>query len=524
MFYLKVWLGVILAAALSAQILIMHPRLLEDLSQEQDRLRPVVAGKHVERSLAAVYQRMLQEADIFASDPDLRRALSPLANELEEDKKKATYQQIHRAILDNVRSTQKLDKSFQSLYVVSLDGRLLYKSTKPESYTHERMPKIPHLADALQNRPRTGIWVIEGSNSLVAAVPLFVDAPPPPPRKRKQSDDDETPKAAERKPKGAILYSFTFNSAFLQAHSSILSGEAKGSRMILFAVSKSEDGEQKAAPIAYSTQGDETNFLRGWFVQRASDVVLDKYENGMDRDLLNARIKQTKTSVIENKYSYMVSLFPADLSPGNIGYVLLVPIPERLLTVNTQNYFQTGGPVVFSLATLVIIFVLALWLSGAEIFYFRRVVPRLQTAPQDEFPDIPLSGLSGPWKELTRAINRIFSTIRERGLGEADMKPANTIGSVDDAPAALDFLSVSQSSEFDAAAFSGLAPSGDIGARAASLLGPGASQPIAPPPQGFSPHASSGYPSSSQGYPQPGASPRGAYPGSSQGYDPTKGS
>ncbi|MEM1007944.1 MAG: hypothetical protein AAGJ35_02970 [Myxococcota bacterium] len=132
-----------------------------------------------------------------------------------------------------------------------------------------------------------------------------------------------------------------------------------------------------------------------------------------------------------------------------------MPVPNRFVDNLSKKgmYYQSGGPRLLALGLFVFGILLALWLSGAEIFYFRRVVPHLQTAPQEEFPDIPTQGLSRPWKALASSINKVFSLIRERGLGEADMKPGTGIATVDELGqgdlqsgfAALDYLQSSQS-------------------------------------------------------------------------------
>jgi hypothetical protein len=497
----------------------MQPLLIDKVAEEQDRLRPVLVAQRFERALIRYYDKLKDLTTKMADDPALRSSLKALNYDADDELTKVmNYQEVHKELLRSFKAYQNLNSAAERVYVVSRDGRVLLRSNRPDSfdYQKDRLPDIPHLNDAFKKNPRTGIWPIEELNSFVAAVPVFEDE-------------------AKEKVKAALLYVRAFNSSVFTDNPDLLPKEkdfpgAQGSKILLFTASKAKSGDLELNPFAYNVEEKAIPFFRGWFKKRALDEVVDKYENGMDRHLLRSEIQL-------QKYSYMVGRFPADLSPGNIGYTLLVPIPNRFINVTRKNFYESGGPRMLATILLVITFLLALWLSAAEIFYFRRVVPHLQTAPQNEFPDVPLNGLSGPWKNLARSINKIFSMIRERGLGEADMKPGTSIATVDEldsrerGSSALDFLS-SQSREVDALVTPDIVVN-NPNQNAASLLGglPDAQAQQGYPQQGYPQqgYPQQGYPQQGypqQGYPQQGypqqGYPQQGYP--QQPYDPNKNS
>jgi hypothetical protein len=241
--------------------------------------------------------------------------------------------------------------------------------------------------------------MIEGHSSVVAAAPIYHNNP-------------------KKGVMATLMYARRFGADLLEAINSDL---PKDSKLILFTANKPEKGEIKLAPITYNIVDPKlTGLFRGWFMSTAYDAILDKYQGGMDNDRLLGTVQ-------EKDYNYMIGHFPAELSLGQIGYVLMIPRPLQFFQIDRKNYYQSGGPLIVSLVCLIFAFILATWLSGAEITYFRRVLPRLQTAPQDEFPNIPERGLSRPWRALVASINRIFTMIRERGLGNSDLEHKSSL-------------------------------------------------------------------------------------------------
>ena len=405
-FHIKVWLGVILFGIVTALIWVMQPTLINQVAEEQDRLRPILHGQRFERKLLDFYEMIGKKSKTFAKDTSLRKGMSGINYDADDHLSKVmSYQEVHKDIFRNFKAHTRLNKGTEKLFVVSRDGRVVFRSNRPEKFDFEKdkLPNVPHANDALQGRSRTGIWNIDGESLFVASAPVY---------STKKKNDIV----------GAVLYARTFNNSVFSSVKGLL---PKGGRVVLFTATKNKAGEPNLAPIAYNVAGKAQGFVRGWFKTKAYDFILEKYYNGMNRDLLKSRIQEVD-------YTYMVGVFPADLSPGNIGYTLLSPIPNRFLNVNKDNFFESGGPRIIALVGFILVFLLGTWLSGAEIFYFRIVLPRLQTAPQDEFPDIPEKGLSGDWRKLAKSINKIFSMIRERGLGDSDMKPTNTILTDDD--------------------------------------------------------------------------------------------
>lgn len=455
MFHIKIWLGVIFFGIVTIMVWTMQPVLVDKVAQEKDRLRPILAGQRLEVSLRKFYASLGKKAQKVAASASLRKAVKGVDYDAKDHLSKVmSYEKVNKEIFRRFKFYQKLNRERETVYIVSRDGRTLFRSDRAGKFDFDkdRLPDIPHLNDALRGRVRTGIWNIDKSSSFVAAAPVLA-------RKR-----------GKKKPEimAALLYAMRFDDSVFNE---IKGAVPKKSRMVLFTASKKTSGDSTLAPIAYNVSGKKQGFMRGWFKKRAYDYVMEKYYNGMNRDLLKATIQEVN-------YTYMVGIFPAELSIGNIGYALLVPVPNRFLKINQKNFYESGGPRIFALVGLILVFLLATWLSGAEIFYFRRVLPRLQTAPQDEFPDIPTKGLSRPWRELADSINKIFSMIRERGLGDSDLKPQTAVveSGPDAGRVALSYLTEDSSEE----EIYGQMSDEEVKSIAASFIGIGGEESQAP--------------------------------------------
>ncbi len=405
MFHIKVWLTVILSGIITLQLWWMQPALKRKVDEERDRLRPLLYGQRFEYGLRHYYNRLKSNVLKLASDRTLRKIVSQLNYDVEEELGMAmNYSDVHDKLRDKWAIHKKIKDSAELYMIVSKDGYVIYRSDSPKLYNHEKDKLkygIPHVTDALHGRTRTGLWILNGKTSLVAAAPIYHI------KKKK-------------KVMASILYARRFDSSVFKPISKFV---PKGTKVILFKATETsgKDEEPTLAPFAYNLSDPKMiGLFRGWFKKIAYDEILDKFIEGMDRDRLTATVNEVE-------YNFMVGLFPADLGPPNIGYVLLVPRPKDFFKIDRKNYYQSGGPLIFSLICFIFIFLLGTWLSGAEIYYFRRVLPPLQTAPQDGFPNIPDHGLSRPWKKLVHSINRIFTMIRERGLGNQDMKPKNSL-------------------------------------------------------------------------------------------------
>lgn len=412
MFHVKIWLGVLLIGAVTFHIWVMQPLLVEQVSREQDRLRPILAGQQFNRSLRLYYKEVAKRAEKIASTGGLDKIVKGIKYKVDLLTKTMIYTRINGQLLKQLKKhpIAASTSTAERFFVVARDGTIMFRSNKirPLKPNQDKLPYTPHVNEAFQNRIRTGVWNVEGTMCVVAAAPI------------KSADGKET--------KAVILYSRVLgpsffaevNKAALKATTNTkkrtkLAADQKGIRVVLFASAKAGK-TSKLRPIAYSMK--KPGFFRGWFMKRDYDVIEAKYQEGMDRDLLS-------TTVQEAKYSYFVGHFPADLSPGNIGYALLKPIPLRLLQVagDKKSYFMSGGPRLFALIATGLAFLLAIWLSASQTFHFRRILPHLQTAAQDGFPEIPENGLARPWRKMVHSINNIFIMIQERGLGDGDLKP-----------------------------------------------------------------------------------------------------
>ena len=403
MFHVKVWLGVILAGIITLQLWWMHPALKSKVDEERERLRPLLYGQRFEHALNNYYQKLLKKIKKLANSKKLRKIVSSLNYDAEEDLSLAmSYSEVHDKLKSKWGIHRKLRNKNEIYYIITRDGYIIYRSNKPQIYTHDSdklKHDIPHVTDAIQGRSRTGIWNIEGKTSIVAAAPIY--------------------HFKKKKVMAALLYGRKFDSKIFHP---IQKEIPKGTKVILFTAHYQKGAEEPTlSPLAYNiTDPKLIGLFRGWFKKKGYDVILDKFERGMDRDRLSATINEVD-------YNYMVGLFPADLGPPNVGYVLLVPKPKDFFKIDRKNYYMSGGPLIFSLICFIFVVLLGTWLSGAEIYYFRRVLPPLQTAPQEGFPNIPEHGLHGPWRKLVESINRIFTMIRERGLGNQDMTPKTSL-------------------------------------------------------------------------------------------------
>ena len=462
MFHVKIWLSVILMGVVTLMMWVMQPFLIGDVVEWIDRTKPLIYSHRFENGVRQYYKKLELKGKQFADTSSLETALGKIKYTADPITKEISYTTVRSDLSSSLPTAFKLGKN-ERIYIVSNDGVLLYVSHRPEGFDYNKsfaLPAIPHVQDAFRGRVRTGIWQVgllkgkskkplDKMSGFVVAAPIkgFMasgggDGLLPPPgsvrkrrkrrrrwRRRRRRRRRKAPPLKIKKKKvvlGAILYIRKLDdTAFTGLVNSMPKKDKKilkDVRVILFNGEKVDD-DVDISPFAYNVSGKAQGFLRGWFKQKAIDEITETYTNGMDRSLLKARIQN-------QDYTYAVSKFPGDLSLGDLGYALLIPVPNRSSPEAVQGktgkkrkeaFYLSYYPRFLSLICFIICLVLASWLSGAEIFYFRRTVPHLQTAPQEEFPEISEKGLSRPWRELVASINKIFTMIRERGLGEADM-------------------------------------------------------------------------------------------------------
>lgn len=515
MFHIKVWLGVILMAIVTMQMWWMQPNLSRRVAEERERFAPLLASQRFEYGLRSYYTQLAKDLKVKAEDPSLRKFINRINYKVKEELSRVmNYQEVYKKLFSNWKSFRFANglTASERYYIITRDGHMIFRSHVPSQYDPQKDKlnyAIAHVSDAFENRTRTGLWKIDGKTRIVAATPLY--------------------KPGKTHNKASIMATMLYVRNFDENAFAQVKGLAKGARVILFAESNydAKAKEGTLTPIAYNIGNPKVSGLfTGWFKKKAYDIILHKYYNGMDRERLRGRVQ-------EIGYNYMIGHFPVELGPSKaLGYVLMIKQPKTFFKINKKDYYESGGPLMFSLISLILAFLLATWISGAEIFYFRRILPRLQTAPQEGFPDLPESGLSRPWRSLAKSINRVFSMIRERGLGDSDMKPSTSFIAAepdeDDAQARLNLLSEEISD--DDVLHANLAGNSQAALNAANLFGLQGSNPAQQPQQGYPQQPQQGYPQQpqqgymqqpQQGYPQ---QPQQGYPQQPQqgypGHDP----
>jgi hypothetical protein len=529
MFHIKVWLSVVLMAVITLQMWWMQPNLSRRVAEERERFAPLLASQRFENGLRSLYTKLKKDIVKKADDPSLRKYVSRINYKVKDELTRVmNYQEVYKKLFGSWQSlafAKGINKESERYYVITRDGHFIFRSHVPSQYNPQQDKltyNIAHVSDAFEQRTRTGIWKIDGKTRLVAATPIYA--------------------TGKGKSKEAIMATLLYTHDFNQDVFKRVKGLQKGARVILFTESNvdKKTGEGTLSPIAYNIGNPKISGLfLGWFKRKAYDVILHKYYNVMDRERLRGRVR-------ELAYNSMISHIPVELGPSKtIGYVLMIKRPKTFLKFNKEEYYEGGGPLMVSLVSLILAFLLATWISGAEVFYFRRVLPRLQTAPQEGFPDIPQNGLSLPWRRLAVSVNYIFSMIRERGFGDSDLKPSSSLIAAepdeDVGQARLGLLSEDLSE--DEFIHTGIAGNSEAELNAANLFGSTqapqqqgyaqqpqqgyAQQPqqgyAQQPQQGYAQQPQQGYAQQpghpQQGYPQQPGHPQQGYP---PGYDPNQ--
>ena len=103
MFHVKIWLGVLLIGAVTFHILVMQPLLVEQVSREQDRLRPILAGQQFNRSLRLYYKEVAKRAEKIAATDGLGKIVKGIKYKVDLLTKTMIYTRINGQLLKNLK-------------------------------------------------------------------------------------------------------------------------------------------------------------------------------------------------------------------------------------------------------------------------------------------------------------------------------------------------------------------------------------------------------------------------------------
>ena len=233
MFHIKVWLGVVFTAIVTLQISWMQPQLNRRVSEEHERLRPLLASQRFEHGLRKYYATLAIRSKKIAKIKKLRKIVS-LIEYVAEDvlTKMMNYEKVHRRLFKRFRIPHRVDSEVERYYIITRDGHILYRSNKPSDYAHEKdklKHAVAHVDDAYLGRTRTGVWNIDNHTSLVVASPIY----------------------HKKKSKGvmaALLYTRRFNHKVLIPINKML---PKGTRIVLFTAAYSNKSQEPIlSPLA----------------------------------------------------------------------------------------------------------------------------------------------------------------------------------------------------------------------------------------------------------------------------------
>ncbi len=319
MTHFKVWLGFLVSLALAAFLGFVQPKLQEQIEQEYHRTLPLKKAAQFHQKVLQFYGKLSRILKPIAQHSTLTTMLHKLT--LKRRRRRTALIKVRTNLTENLPFLKNFKKN-KTLFILSPRGEIILRTDGKYSSYSRKIRMLPFVKFATKKRVLIGVWKIQRTPVIAAGIAIYHG----------------------RKKVGSLLYTLQMDGDLFY-EIGFENDPKKNNAIILF------DDYQ---PLAYGVPPTEIPHLKKWLAfQRAK---IRNYQK------LGLGFSPQSTLIDDIPYHYLFGKFPAQISNGSIGYLLLTK-PEKAPPASPLlAKLQKIAPFI-PIAAVIFSFLLALWIS-----------------------------------------------------------------------------------------------------------------------------------------------------------------